>query len=159
MQKRYQKYPLVFATIVSFLSVCTAGVSTFAWFQAQANVNVRATESSTTITVSNPDSDFAMRIYRYAPSNESYSVPYQPSVIADAISEKYRLLYPKFLVRANVKIEKKDISTNSNTIILSDRARFSDRNHNVRLALEDVNLSKRGEKSLSNAIFDAINIK
>ena len=87
MQKRAQKYPLVFATIVSFLSVCTAGVSTFAWFQAQANVNVRASESSTTITVSNPDSDFAMRIYRYAPNNELYSVPYQPSVIANAISE------------------------------------------------------------------------
>ena len=56
MQKRYQKYPLVFATIVSFLSVCTAGVSTFAWFQAQANVNVRAAETSTTITVAAPDS-------------------------------------------------------------------------------------------------------
>ena len=30
--------------------------------------------------------------------------------IADAISDKYRLLYPKFLVRSDLKIEKSDIS-------------------------------------------------
>ena len=79
--------------------------------------------------------------------------------IADAISEKYRILYPKFLVRADVKIEKKDISESESIVIMSDRARFSDRNHTIRLALEDVNLSKRAEKSLSEAIFDAINRK
>ena len=73
--------------------------------------------------------------------------------IADAISEKYRFLYPKFLVRADIKIEKKEISATKNIVILSDRARFSDRNHKVGQALEDVNLSKRGEKSLSEAIF------
>ena len=50
------RYSLVFAAIVSFLSVCTAGVSTFAWFQAQANVNVRAAQTSTTITVAGPKS-------------------------------------------------------------------------------------------------------
>ena len=74
--------------------------------------------------------------------------------IADAISEKYRILYPKFLVRADIKIEKKDISTTKNIVILSDRARFRDRNHKIGLALKDVNLSTRGEKSLSEAIFD-----
>ena len=79
--------------------------------------------------------------------------------IADAISEKYRILYPKFLVRASTKIEKKDISGTKNVVIISDRARFSDRNHKIGLALEDVNLSKRGEKTLSNAISEAINSK
>ena len=41
--------------MVALLSVCTAGVSTFAWFQAQANVNVSTTSSTTTITVAKPD--------------------------------------------------------------------------------------------------------
>jgi hypothetical protein len=79
--------------------------------------------------------------------------------IADAISDKYRLLYPKFLVRADVKIEKKDIFTSNNIVILSDRARFSDRTHTFEQAFEGVNLSKRGSKSLSEAIFDVITLK
>lgn len=76
--------------------------------------------------------------------------------IADAISDKYRLLYPKFLVRADVKIEKKDISTSNNIVILLDRARYKDRTSSIKQALEGVNLSKRGSKSLSEAIFNVI---
>ncbi|WP_290765153.1 alpha/beta hydrolase [Fibrobacter sp. UBA4297] len=76
--------------------------------------------------------------------------------IADAISDKYRLLYPKFLVRADVKIEKKDISTSNNIVILLDRARYNDRTSSIKQALEGVNLSKRGSKSLSEAIFNVI---
>ena len=79
--------------------------------------------------------------------------------IADAISDKYRLLYPKFLVRADVKIEKKDISTSNNIEILSDRARFSDRNHKIIQDFEGINLSKRGSKPLSEAILGVINRK
>lgn len=79
--------------------------------------------------------------------------------IADAISDKYRILYPKFLVRANVKIEKQNILPPQSTVILSDRARFNDRNHSVKQALEVINLSKRGSKTLSEAIFDAITTK
>jgi len=79
--------------------------------------------------------------------------------IADAISDKYRLLYPKFLVRADVKIEKKDISTSNNIEILLDRARFSDRTHTVKQSIEGVNLSKRDTKPLSEAIFSVISSK
>lgn len=76
--------------------------------------------------------------------------------IADAISEKYRILYPKFLIRADVKIEKKDISASNNIVILSDRARNSDRTSSVAQEFEGVNLSKRGSESLSEAIFNVI---
>ena len=76
--------------------------------------------------------------------------------IADAISDKYRFLYPKFLVRADVKIEKKDISASNNIVILSDRARNSDRTNSVAQEFEGVNLSKRGSESLSEAIFSVI---
>ena len=38
------------------LSVCSAGVSTFAWFQAQANVNITTSSTSTSISVAAPDS-------------------------------------------------------------------------------------------------------
>ena len=54
LPEKRKKYSLVFATVVAFCSVCTAGVSTFAWFQAQANVSISATNSSTTITVRSP---------------------------------------------------------------------------------------------------------
>ncbi len=76
--------------------------------------------------------------------------------IADAISDKYRLLYPKFLVRADVKIEKKDIFTSNNVVILSDRARFNERTNTFKLSFEDINLSKRGSQTLSEAISNVI---
>jgi len=79
--------------------------------------------------------------------------------IADAISDKYRLLYPKFLVRSDLKIEKSDISTSNNIVILSDRARFNDRTSAVQQAFGSVNLSKRASETLSEAIKNVINNK
>ena len=79
--------------------------------------------------------------------------------IADAISDKYRLLYPKFLVRANVSISPGDISEATNVFILSDRARFCDRSHMVEQALESVKLSKRAAEPLSEAILNVIKRK
>ena len=79
--------------------------------------------------------------------------------IADAISDKYRLLYPKFLVRSDLKIEKNDISTSNNIVILSDRARFNDRTSAVQQAFGSVNLSKRASETLSEAIQNVINNK
>lgn len=79
--------------------------------------------------------------------------------IADAISDKYRLLYPKFLVRSDLKIEKSDISTSNNIVILSDRARFNDRTSAVQQAFGSVNLSKRASETLSEAIQNVINNK
>ena len=49
------RIPLIFATIVSLVSVFSCAVSTFAWFQASANAQVKTTETSTTISVSAPD--------------------------------------------------------------------------------------------------------
>ena len=79
--------------------------------------------------------------------------------IADAVSEKYRILYPKFLVRADVKIKKSDILTTNNIQILSDRARYSDRNHTIVQTLGTVNLTKRNAEPLSEAILNVIKRK
>lgn len=79
--------------------------------------------------------------------------------IADAVSDKYRILYPKFLIRADVKIKKSDILTTNNILILSDRARFSDRNHTVGQTLGIVNLKKRNAEPLSEAILNVIKRK
>ena len=76
--------------------------------------------------------------------------------IADAVSEKYRLLYPKFLVRADVKINKNEISTSNNIAILSDRARFFERTNAIKQSFKGINLSKRGSESLSEAIKNVI---
>ncbi len=59
-----KKGPLIFATIVAFFSVCTAGVSTFAWFQATANVNIQTATDSASITVTKPD-DVTCEFYAY----------------------------------------------------------------------------------------------
>lgn len=53
-RRKKTKYSMVFAAMVAMLSVCTAGVSTFAWFQASSEVRVSAASSSTTITVADP---------------------------------------------------------------------------------------------------------
>jgi len=55
MSVRRKKIELIFATSVALLAVVTAGVSTFAWFQAQADVNIETSGDSATITVSAPD--------------------------------------------------------------------------------------------------------
>ena len=51
----YKKGSLLYATIVALACVMTASVSTFAWFQAEANVRISTTNSSTTISVSAPE--------------------------------------------------------------------------------------------------------
>ena len=57
-----RRYPMIFATIVAFFSVCTAGVSTYAWFQAEASATISSTSSSTNINVSAPD---AVKFYYF----------------------------------------------------------------------------------------------
>ena len=55
MKSKSRKLSLIGTIFVSMLSVCSAGVSTFAWFQAQANVNITTSTTSTTISVAKPD--------------------------------------------------------------------------------------------------------
>ena len=62
-RRKKTKYSMVFATMVAMLSVCTAGVSTFAWFQASSEVRVSAASSSTTITVADPSETAATGLY------------------------------------------------------------------------------------------------
>ena len=63
MKSKSRKLSLIGTIFVSMLSVCSAGVSTFAWFQAQANVNITTSSTSTSITVSKPD-EFVFYGYR-----------------------------------------------------------------------------------------------
>ena len=50
-----RKLSLILSTCLSLTAVFTGGVSTFAWFQAYGNANIRTTESSTDVSVSAPD--------------------------------------------------------------------------------------------------------
>ena len=62
MKSKSRKLSLIGTIFVSMLSVCSAGVSTFAWFQAQANVNITTSSTSTTISVAKPD-DYTFYYY------------------------------------------------------------------------------------------------
>lgn len=50
-----KRYPLVFSVITSMVLILGTAVSTFAWFQAEAQVRIQTTSSSATVTVSAPD--------------------------------------------------------------------------------------------------------
>ena len=52
---RKAKASLITSVVIGLLAVCTAGVSTYAWFQANASATISASESSTSITVTKPD--------------------------------------------------------------------------------------------------------
>lgn len=58
------KGPLIYATVVSLICVMSASISTFAWFQAEANVQIKTKSASTTITVSN-NAGTAYNFYAY----------------------------------------------------------------------------------------------
>ena len=79
--------------------------------------------------------------------------------IAVVISEKYRILYPKFLVRADVKLDSSDISNGQNVVILSDRARFRDRSHTIKSYFGNVTEAFRSDKTLSEAVSSVISSK
>ena len=52
---RKAKLSLMASVTMGLFAITTAGVSTYAWFQANANVTINAESTSTTITVSAPD--------------------------------------------------------------------------------------------------------
>lgn len=73
--------------------------------------------------------------------------------IADAISEKYGLLYPKFLVRADVEISRENLSRISpKPTLLLDREKYRDRNHSFFNNLTNLDSLERGEKSLMRTL-------
>lgn len=61
MNKR--KLSLVMSIIIGLTATTTAAVSTYAWFQAEAQVQIQAVGDSTTITVAKPD-DYAFYAYK-----------------------------------------------------------------------------------------------
>lgn len=56
MSLKKRKSTLILTTSVALFAVLSLGVSTFAWFQANADVNIVATSEEATITVSAPES-------------------------------------------------------------------------------------------------------
>ena len=54
---------LIASVAIGLLAISTAGVSTYAWFQANASATINATSASTTITVSKPD-DYTFYAYK-----------------------------------------------------------------------------------------------
>ena len=78
--------------------------------------------------------------------------------IADAISGKYSLLYPKFLVRADVKITPETLgNARHHTFLLADRKMFGDRNHRFIDKFGQVNTIERGENTLHRTLSIVIN--
>ncbi len=75
------------------------------------------------------------------------------SSIADAVSAKYRLLYPSFLVRANVAMPREKLANAGNrTVLLVDRKMFSDRNHKFHKDFGQIRMVERGEKNLRRTL-------
>ena len=73
--------------------------------------------------------------------------------IADAVSGKYRLLYPKFLVRAGVKMPSEKLEKAGNrAILLSDRKMYSDRNHTFNRNFGQISTLERGENTLRRTL-------
>ena len=70
---RKAKLSLIASISIGLLAISTAGVSTYAWFQANANVTISASSSSTTITVSKPD-DYTFYYYNKNGSSD-YNTP------------------------------------------------------------------------------------
>lgn len=77
--------------------------------------------------------------------------------IADAVSQKYRAFYPKFLVRANVKMDSTEISKHSqNTVIVIDRKQFEDRTKIIANLIPGAPILRRDGGSLQKVIKAAL---
>lgn len=73
--------------------------------------------------------------------------------IADAISDKYGILYPKFLVRADVKMPGQNLAAlTPKAILVLDRKKFRDRNHAIFNNLTNLDSLERGEKTLTRTL-------
>lgn len=78
--------------------------------------------------------------------------------IADVISEKYGLLYPKFLVRANVEMPREALGKlTPKPVLIQDRQKFRDRSHAFLNNLENLDMVERGERTLMNTLSSITN--
>ncbi len=80
--------------------------------------------------------------------------------IADAIADKYRLLYPKFLVRAKDSISVASLKSKLNQVtLLTDRKKFCDRNHTAIERLPGIVVENRENSSLKNTLTKILQFK
>ena len=139
-KEKGRKYSLAFATVVAFCTVCTAGVSTFAWFQATANVSISATNSSTSITVSKPD-DYTFYYYsKNGTADYGDTDDFEDdfsSVTSDALTTNvtlYNGLYPGQSAVFAMKVENlaassDDVTLSISKIISNDTTKESGKTH------------------------------
>lgn len=77
--------------------------------------------------------------------------------IADAISEKYRLLYPRFLIRAKEKIPENELKKRSDDVILlKDRKNSCEDNHKTKLSFLLTKVHKRGQNTLQKSVSEIL---
>jgi hypothetical protein len=77
--------------------------------------------------------------------------------IADAISEKYRLLYPRFLIRAKEKIPENELKKRSgDVILLKDRKNSCEDNHKTKLSFLLTKVHKRGQNTLQKSVSEIL---
>lgn len=77
--------------------------------------------------------------------------------IADAVSSKYKALYPKFLVRANVSVNKENLEKISNSaVFLYDRRENEARTNIYKEVHSSIKVIKRENLSLQQALQSAI---
>lgn len=77
--------------------------------------------------------------------------------IADALANKYRIMYPKFIVRANVKLPAEKLEKEiEQTKILYDRKNQRDMAHTVALQYPKIGTIDRGGAPLKEAILESI---
>lgn len=73
--------------------------------------------------------------------------------IADAITEKYRLLYPKFLVRTNLKYDTDKLNSDiEHTAILIDRKNFEERTRRQTEKISGAKILNRNGENLRSVI-------
>lgn len=86
--------------------------------------------------------------------NKSQAVFIDPVFsIADAVHEKYRAFYPKFLVRADVQVSEEELQKNVSRItILADRKQFAQRTSQISQSLTGVRLKDRNGGPLKNVL-------
>lgn len=80
------------------------------------------------------------------------------SSIAEAVSEKYRALYPSFLVRARSEMSEEALTRNQNRVIfLSDRAKNLSRIHNFQSRFPEIYTILRNGETLGTVLLKCIN--
>ena len=117
---RKAKASLITSVVIGLLAVCTAGVSTYAWFQANASATISASESSCDITVSAPD-DIDVdttSVYMYEGDADGLNVDDDFTPVPNAEDRVLNNFWPGDIVTFAIKVasEGRDIATGSMNI-------------------------------------------